>query len=280
MTEWESVLKTNYEQLMGYLIAYVPQVIGAMLLLFIGWVIAWIFSRLVLSLVSFMANLFNKATQALSLDRRINIKPQHSKIVSRITFWIIIAFFLAASLSSLGIDFIASWLRELLGYLPNILAGIIIVVGGFFIGNVANTMTQAAGHSTGLKYSERIGLLVKYVIVSIAIVIGIEQLGINIQFVTTLVIVELAVLSFGIALAYGLGSNELIKNLVGSRQAIKHLNVGEYIQLGGFEGKILALSQTSLELETETGKVFIPAKYYTETPCVVISENNGKNEIR
>ncbi|WJG09112.1 mechanosensitive ion channel [Aliiglaciecola sp. LCG003] len=279
MTDWEVALTTNYEQLMGYLVAYVPQILGALILLIVGWIIAWIVSRLTHSLVSFVGRLLNKLSSKLSLDKRINIKPHHSVLISRATFWVIMVFFFAAAMSSLGVDFIASWLRELLGYLPNILAGIIIVVGGFFIGNIAKTMTEAAAQTTGLKYSSRIGLFVKWSIVGIAVVIGIEQLGMNIQFVTTLVIVELAVFSFGIALAYGLGSNELVKNLVGSRQAIKHLNVGERVRIAGFEGKIVAFTQSSLELETQTGKVFVPAKLYTETPCVVLAELEHEKDL-
>lgn len=272
MPEWENVLKSNYEQLLGYLVAYVPQIMGALILLVIGWIVAWVVSRLTQTFVSFIGRLLNKISNAFSWQRHVSIEPQHEKIISKTVFWLIMVFFFAASLSSLGVDFIATWLRELLGYFPNILAGAIIVIAGFFIGNVAKTMSEAAAQSTGLKYSARLGVLVKWTIVGIAMVIGIEQLGMNIQFVTTLLIVEIAVFSFGFALAYGLGSNELVRNLVGARQALKHLNLGEYIKIAGYEGKITAFSQSSLELETAQGKVFIPAKLYNEMPCEVMSD--------
>ncbi|GAB5382243.1 MAG: hypothetical protein Alis3KO_37020 [Aliiglaciecola sp.] len=278
MSDWEVVLKNNYEQLVGYLVAYVPQIIGALVLLLIGWLIAFLFGRLTLTLVSFTGKLLNRAGNALSLNKSVSIKPQHAKIISRTVFWLIMIFFFAASLSSLGIEFIATWLRELLGYLPNVLAGIVIVVGGFLIGNVAKTMAEAAASSTGIKYSTRIGILTKWMIVGIAIVVGIEQLGMNIQFITTLIIVEVAIFSFGIALAYGLGSKELVKNLVGSRQAGKHLHIGEYIQIGEYRGKVLGFLQTSLELETENGRVLIPAKIYNELPCEILLLNETDND--
>lgn len=272
MSDLETTLKTNYEQLIGYLVAYVPQLLGALLLLLVGWLIAWVCGRLTLGMMSVVVQFIDKLAGVLSMESRVSIDPKYSRLASRAVYWIILIFFVAAALSSLGMDFIASWLRELLGYLPNLAAGLVIVVGGFFIGNLAKTMTQAAAHGTGLRYGARIAVLVKWTIVGIAVVIGIEQLGVNIQFVTTLVIVELAVFSFGIALAYGLGSNELVKNIVGSRQAVKHLNVGEYVKIAGYEGKILSFTQSALELETARGKVFIPAKLYSETPCEVVSD--------
>lgn len=272
MPDWDSVLKNNYEQLAGYLVAYVPQLIGAIILLLIGWLVAFIFSKLALTLISFLGRLLTKVNNAFSFTKAFSIKPQHAKIVSKVVFWLILIFFFAASLSSLGIEFIATWLRELLGYLPRILAGIVIVVGGVLIGNIAKAMTEAAANSAGIKHSARIGILTKWMIVGIAIVVGIEQLGVNIQFITTLIIVEVAIFSMGIALAYGLGSNELVKNLVGARQAIKHLHIGEYIKISGFEGKVVAFEQTALELETANGRVMIPAKIYNEAPCEIIEQ--------
>lgn len=279
MPEWESVLKNNYEQLVGYLVAYVPQIIGAIILLLIGWLIAFVFSNLALTLTSFVGRMLNKVNNAFTFSKTFSIKPQHSKIVSRTVFWLIIIFFFAASLSSLGIEFIATWLRELLGYLPGILAGIVIVVSGFLIGNIAKAMSEAAASSAGIKHSARIGLLTKWMIVGIAIVVGIEQLGMNIQFITTLIIVEVAIFSFGVALAYGLGSHELVKNLVGSRQAIKHLHVGEHIKIAGFEGRLLGFAQTALELETKNGRVMIPAKIYNDVPCEIVADANEEHTL-
>ncbi|CAH9065848.1 hypothetical protein PSECIP111951_03451 [Pseudoalteromonas holothuriae] len=270
MLKWEAILKNNYEQLAGYLVSYVPQVIGALLLLLIGWLIASLLSRLTLTVVVFLGKLINRLAIGLSLKSQLSIQPQLAALISRVIFWVVMVFFAAAALSSLGVDFIATWLRELLSYFPNLLAGVFIVFAGFVIGNISRSMAEATAQSTGLKHGARIGLITKWVIISIAIVVGIEQLGVNIQFIKTLIIVEVAVFSFGISLAFGLGNRDFVKNLVGSRQAIKHLNIGEYIKIGGYEGKILRFNQTILELETANGRILLPGKIYNDSPCEVI----------
>lgn len=280
MQDWETALESSYQQLAGYLIAYVPQILGAVVLLVIGWVIAWLLAKMTTSLVGLLGRFLHKISDSLLSGYKINIKPHYIRLAGRTVFWVVMLFFFAAATSSLGMEFIATWLKEFLIFLPSILAGAVIILSGFLIGNVASSMTVAAAHGAGFRYGHRTGLLVKWTIISIAVVIGLEQLGINIQFITTLVIVQLGVLSFGIALAYGLGSSELVKNLVGSRQANKHLKIGETIQIDDIEGKLLDISQSMLVLETKSGKALIPARRCLESTFHVVQPETHFDSIQ
>jgi hypothetical protein len=42
---WHSALLVSYEQPNYYLVLYVPQLIGALLLILLGWVTAWACSK-------------------------------------------------------------------------------------------------------------------------------------------------------------------------------------------------------------------------------------------
>lgn len=270
MSAWETALLTSYEQLITYLVAYVPQLLGALILIFIGWVVAWILAKMTTSLMSLLSRFINKITRTVLPAKKIEFTPQHARLAGRVVFWVVMLFFFAAATSSLGMVFIATWLKEFLGYLPSILAGGVIILGGYFIGSIASAMTVAAADSAGFRHSLRAGILVKWLITAIAAVIGIEQLGINIHFITTLIIVLLGVLSLGLALAYGLGSSELVKNLVGARQAHKHLRAGDQIEIAGIDGRILEISASMLVIETAKGKALVPARYCMETHCHII----------
>ncbi|WP_199609682.1 mechanosensitive ion channel family protein [Flocculibacter collagenilyticus] len=272
---WQHSLSSSYEQLISYLVAYVPQLFGAILLIFIGWIIAWLLSKMTTSLVEFVSNFLNKIIASFLPDKTVDIQPKHARIAGKTVFWVVMLFFFAAATSSLGMEFIATWLKEFLSYLPQILAGAIIILAGYFLGSIAYTMTVAAAETTGFEHSHRLGALVKWIVIFIAIVIGIEQLGINIQFVTTLIIVQLGVLSLGFALAYGLGSSELIKNLVGAKQANKHFQVGDRIKIGEIEGKLMEISSSMIIVETDKGKTLIPARSCMEKISKVIERDGG-----
>lgn len=269
-TTWDTALIASYEQLISYLVAYLPQILGALILVVFGWMIAWLAQKMTTSLLGMLSRLANSMGHKLQLAKRIDIKPQQANLAGKVVFWIVMLFFFAAATSSLGMDFIASWLKEFLSYLPRILAAGVIVLCGFLVGSIASSMATAAAYTAGFQHSKRIGSVVKIVTIFIGSVIGIEQLGINIHFITTIIIVQLGVLSFGVALAYGFGSSELVKNLAGARQAKKHFKHGDKIRIGEFEGQVIEISSTMVILDGELGRILVPARMCLEASSVIL----------
>ncbi|NCP64539.1 MAG: mechanosensitive ion channel [Paraglaciecola sp.] len=283
-TTWESTLVASYEQLITYVVAYLPQLMGALILLILGWLLAWLAEKMTTSLLSMLSRLANSIGHKLLLARKVDIKPTQAKLAGRLVFWFVMLFFFAAATSSLGMDFIATWLKEFLSYVPRMLAAGIIILCGALIGSVASSMASAAAQTVGLQHSQNIGSIVKWVIIIIGVIIGIEQLGVNIHFITTIIIVQLGVISFGVALAYGFGSSELVKNLAGARQARKHFNQGDRLRIGAEEGQLLEITSTMLMLESEQGRIVVPARRCLEVSCTIVdadaellSQANAKN---
>lgn len=270
-SDWREALHTSYEQLHAYLLTYTPQIIGALILLIIGWVVAWVLSRFTLSLVRFGSSLWSKLALRVFKTPVKEVKSSHAKIVSRTVFWLIMLFFIAAATSNLGLDFFATWLRELLGYVPRILAGLVIIVGGYFLGSIASVMAQAGAESAGFKRTHLLGDMIKLAVIFTALVVGVEQLGVNLQFVTTLVIVLSGVLTLGVSIAFGLGSRDLVANLLGARQAREHLKLNERIRFKDYEGILVQITATMLVIEGDNGRIVLPAKICFEDAATVSS---------
>ncbi|WP_340677322.1 mechanosensitive ion channel family protein [Paraglaciecola sp.] len=276
---WETTLVASYEQLISYLVAYLPQILGALILLVLGWVTAWLAQKMTTSLLNVLSKLANSLGHKLLVAKKIDIKPHQASLAGKVVFWIVMLFFFAAATSSLGMDFIASWLKEFLSYVPRILAAVVIVLCGFLIGSIASSMATSAAYTAGLQHSKRIGSVVKVVIIFIGGVIGIEQLGVNIHFITTIIIVQLGVLSFGVALAYGFGSSELVKNLAGARQAKKHFKHGDRLRIGEFEGQLIEISSTMLILDGEKGKTLVPARMCLEASSMILDDEQEELSV-
>lgn len=270
---WEKTLFASYEQLVTYIVAYLPQLIGALILLLLGWFIAWLAEKMTTSLLNVVSRLTNSLGHKLLLAKRMDVKPHQARVTGKVVFWLVMLFFFAAATSSLGMDFIATWLKEFLSFVPRIIAAGLIILCGFLLGSILSSMASAAAHGAGLQHSHRIGTLVKILIIFIGLVIGIEQLGVNIHFITTIIIVQLGVISFGVALAYGLGSSELVKNLAGSRQAKKHFNHGDTLKIAEYEGQLLEITSTMIILDGVHGRIFVPARLCLEMSSVIIEED-------
>jgi len=257
--DWQTALSTSYAQLISYLTTHIPHFIGAVFLLLLGWVLAWVLSKLTLTVLRFLGGIWEKATRSVSPNSSAKLRPSHGLVISKIVFWVVMLFFVAAAASSLGLDIFASWLTAFLAYVPQLLAGLVILVGGYLLANIAAAMAQTTAETADLAQPALVGNLTKLAILFTAMVIGIEQLGINIHFITTLFIVVSGVLVFGLALAFGLGSKTLMANLLAAKQAAKHLNLNDRIRIGEIEGILVSITNTMLVIETANGRVFFPA---------------------
>lgn len=258
--DWQTALTSSYDQLFSYLIGHVPHLIGAIFLVILGWLIAFLLSKLTLVAMRFVARLWDGTASNFGSANVAEFKSSHSLVISKVVFWIVMLFFIAAAASSLGMNFFASWLSAFLAYVPQLLAGLVILIGGYLLANIAGAMAHSAAESAEFSQPNLIGTCTKIAILFTSLVIGVEQLGINIQFITTLFIVVSGILLFGIALGFGLGSKTLIANVISTKQIRKHLKLNEHIRIGEVEGRLVDITSTMLVIETEHGREFIPSQ--------------------
>ncbi|GAB3032816.1 mechanosensitive ion channel family protein [Bowmanella dokdonensis] len=268
-SDWQSAVTGLYSQLLEYLVAYLPNVIGALLLVLAGWLVAWLMSRLTLSIIRLLNRMLSLMTPAPLRGKGLEIRTDHSRVASKVIFWLIMLFFFAAAMSILGLDLFSAWLGGLISYLPRMVAGLLIIVGGYLLSNLVSTMTRATAESAGLPRALWLAAAAKFAVLFTALVIGVEQLGINIHFITSLVLVVAAVLGAGLALAFGLGSKGLIANVVGARQARKHCQIHDQMVVGDTEGVLVEITDTMLVLETQAGRTLIPARFWLEQQSCV-----------
>ncbi|OZG75018.1 hypothetical protein BTA51_01045 [Hahella sp. CCB-MM4] len=259
---WHTALSGIYEQITQHLISFLPHLMGAVFLLLIGWIVGITLARITLSLLSLINRLLIRLLPDSPARKHIEIKASHSKIAGKVVFWVVMLFFAAAAISVLGLDFFADWIREFLGYIPRLLAGLLIILGGYLIGNALNVMTTATAESAGFQRPHLAGSTVQLAVMFTAVAIGIEQLGINIQFITQLILVLIGVLAAGLSLAFGLGARVLISNVIGAQQIHKHCRISDQISIAGIEGTLVEVTNTMLVIESEHGRTMVPAKLY------------------
>jgi len=102
-------------------------------------------------------------------------------------------------------------------------------------------------------------------------VTSIKQLGINTALLDNTIILIIAGLIGGSALSFGLGARSAVANLIAAHYLRSVLRVWVYIGLGNIHGKIVALTPVSIVVETEEGRVVIPAAQFNETTAIISS---------
>ena len=104
-------------------------VVGAILVLIIGWFVAALIGRLIAEILKRIKfdQIFEKGGWKASLAKA-DIKVDPSGFIGAIVKWILIIVFLMAAVQILGINQLADFLKGILGYLPNVIAAAAIFV--------------------------------------------------------------------------------------------------------------------------------------------------------
>jgi small-conductance mechanosensitive channel len=114
-----------------------------------------------------------------------------------------------------------------------------------------------------------LGRMAQLLILITAVVIGADQIGINVTFLVILAAVITAAFLGGVALALSLGSRHYVGNLIGAHHVRQAYRIGERVKLGEYEGRIVDFTPIAILLETEQGRVNLPASYFIEQPSTL-----------
>lgn len=154
-------------QLLNTIFAYLPQIIGAVILLVIAWIVARIVRMLVV-----------RGLRAVRLDERVGEQvapeaaadgtarraaPPLSQSLGDVAYWLVFLLFLPAILSALNLPGLLapvnSLLNRTLGFIPNIVAAALILVIGWFVATLIRRIVAGLLAGVGVdRLSERLGI--------------------------------------------------------------------------------------------------------------------------
>ena len=108
-----------------------------------------------------------------------------------------------------------------------------------------------------------------------AVVIGADQIGINISFLVILLSVVSGAFLGGLAIAVSLGTKTMVSNMISIHFFKQSYRIGDRIKLGDYDGKILEFTPTNIVIDTEQGVVSLPAKMFGEQATISYQESAG-----
>jgi hypothetical protein len=270
VTSWFDGLRASAANLLDTMLGYLPNLIGALLLLLFGWMLARLVRAAAGRLGDAVNRLLDRFMRPSSLTR-FRLSPRALKLIGNAAFWLVILFFITAATRVAQLDAFSSWLDRILAYLPNLLAGALIILAGYLVSALVRDLVGATLGSAGLAQSELFGAAAQGATFLTAVIIGIDQIGIDVTILITLIAIMVGAVLAGLSLAFGLGSRDFVSNLIGAHYLQQHLQPGQSARIGDIEGEVLELTPTSVVLATARGRTTIPAKVFNEAATVVMT---------
>ena len=194
--------------------SFVPTLLGAILILVIGWIAARALQTAFVRVFRSVDGLAEKLGVGEFL-RKGEIKAPLSELLGVFLYWLaLLATFLAA-LNALGLTVAAELLERVLGYvLNNVLGGVVVLILGLFFATLVGGVVQTAAANSGISQAKGLGQIARVAVIVFAAVIALERFLSSVIIQTAFNIV-VAAIAFGFALAFGLGSKDIAGKYLG-----------------------------------------------------------------
>jgi hypothetical protein len=203
----------SVQQALNSFFGFLPNLLGFLVILIIGYVIARVVKAILTRVLTKVG--FDKALhsgQTGQYVEKVSPGASPSKLVGSIAFWFLFLGAISLAVSALKIPALTTFVSAIYGYLPNVIAAVIIVVvAGAIAGTVAALVTKTMGDTPTGKL---VASIVPLLIMAIATFMILNQLQIAPAIVTITYAVLLGSLGLGMALAFGLGARETAGQLV------------------------------------------------------------------
>lgn len=255
-------------------IEYLPHFLAALLLLLAGWLVARLLRAVCIRLAGGLNNVLVRLSRWSRAKRRLTLTSGARTLIGNVVFWIVILLFVAMAARVARLELFTIWLDRIVAWLPTLLAGGLIVLAGWFVSTLVRDLVSATLDGAGSAQSELIGRVVQSAIFLAAMVIGLDQIGIDITFLTTLFAIIVGGLLLAVALAFGLGARDLVANLIGAQQVTRLLEPGQVARIDEIEGQVLEVTPTCVVLSTEEGRMAVPARRFQQVAVLVVTADD------
>jgi len=274
---WLDTLTRNSTFIFEQVVGFLPQLFTAVVVVIVGWLIAKLVRMLSIRLAGGIDRFWHKVILRSGLEH-LNVRHPPAKIIGEILFWLTILFFVVAAADILDLDIFVKWLSGLVEYFPSLVAGSLIILAGIISGAIARDLVEAAATTAGISQAHLLGRTVNITILTIAVMIGIDQIGIDTTLLFIIAAIILAMTLGGLALAFALGAKDHVANIIAARELRHHYRPGDTVQLRESSGKIIEITTTKIIVDSGAAKIMIPARLFDEEISVLAIHGDVKDE--
>lgn len=210
---WGDAIFLSLTNALNSFLAAIPQVIGALIIIVIGWIISNILARIIREVLERIGadRAFAKLGNDVYGARSRSFQP--SVVAAEIVKWIVRFIFLVAAANVLGMPQISLLLNQVLLWIPNlIVAAVILLVAPLLARFVRGAIEVGAGEM-GFSNARLLGRIAEIAIIAFAVLIAVNQLGIAADLINILFIGVVAALALAFGLAFGLGGRDVAARL-------------------------------------------------------------------
>ncbi|NQV88799.1 MAG: hypothetical protein HQ488_00560 [Parcubacteria group bacterium] len=205
----QDVLQGPLLELWDTLIAYLPNLLGAVLVFLVGVIIAHILRTVVVKVVALLrVDDLAKKLEITSQFERAGLRLHIGGLLGWIVKWFFIIIALIAATDILGWDQVTDYLSQVVTFIPNVIIAVIILLAGILLGNFVQNVVKTSVEAAKLESADFLSGVAKWAILVFTLMAALVQLQIAPELIRVLFTGLVAMLSLSGGLAFGLGGKD------------------------------------------------------------------------
>ena len=265
-----SLLESLYQEM----VLVFPKVVGGIIFI----ILSYILLKLILILTKYILKLskidnLKKALNNNEALKNSSIEVDPSKIILQFVRLFIILLIIIIGSDIFGLTVVSNQIGRIVDYLPQFFSAVLIFAGGFYLANYIKTFLRSLIKSIDLNGANIISNIIFYIILIFTIITSLNQAGVNTDLITNNLFLILGSVFLTLAIAFGLGSKDVIYRLLLSFYTNRNFEIGQRIIIeDDVQGVIIAINNICMTIQTADEKVVYPIKIITNKKIRIIED--------
>ncbi len=265
-TEFKDIAMESLKAMWLELTKVFPSILGAIIVLIIGWLITKLVVRIIKKALKLAkANKLDDKLNEIEIVEGKNLNFDTIKIISNFVKWILYIMLIIMVSDILNLTMISEQISNLLGYLPQLFAALVIFTIGLILANTIKKGLKSFFNSMDLSGGKIISQVVFFIILIFTSITALNQAGVDTEIITSNITMILAAFLLAFALAFGFGAQKMVGELLKAFYARKTYEIGQNIEFKNIKGKVDSIDGTSVTLKTSEGKLVVPISDIVES---------------
>lgn len=191
-------------------LSFLPALIGAVILLVIGWVLSGFVASLIMRLLERVG--FNHAAERTGVTTFIARTGAHdftaARIVAELVKWFIRLIFLEAAAAAIHLNAVTDIINRIVLFIPNLIVALLVLMVGALLARFVGDLVRGSAAEMGFGNPNLLASIARVAIVAFAVIVAVNQVGIAAAIVNTLFMAIVFALALSVGLAFGLGGRD------------------------------------------------------------------------
>lgn len=195
---------------------------------------------------------FDALLQQAGIDKtlhRIGLRQSINVVLPRLVYFVLLCLIARIGADLLGLQAVSDAFGAFFGYLPNIVAAVLVLVVGSAASQFAGQTVTEAAREANIDFARSLGGLVSVLILFVIGIMALAQLRIDTDIIRVVTICSLSGLALAFGLSFGLGTRAITRDIMAGFYVRKVISPGDVIEVDGRRGTLRAITSTQALLD-------------------------------